>query len=274
MLAGRKLGVIGVGNMGTALIRGWLKSGLAKATEIFIADRAAERVQALHREFGLQTADNLQAAAKSDIVLLAVKPQVLPEVLAELGPQLDASRLVISIAAGIPLSLLADLLPNARLMRVMPNTPTLVQAGMAAVARGPRAEAADLELTCQLFDAVGRSVVVEEKLLDAVTGLSGSGPAYVFLFLEALADGGVKMGLPRQTALLLAAQTILGAASLFLETNEHPGSLKDMVTSPGGTTIAGLHALEQGGFRGLVMNAVEAATKRSSTLAQALNRQP
>ena len=257
MLAGRKIGVIGAGNMGTALIRGWLKTGLIQPTDIIIADSSAERVQGLHREFGVQAADNRQAAPQADIVLLAVKPQVVPEVLAEIQPQLDGSRLVISIAAGIPLSLLADMLPSARLMRVMPNTPTLVQAGMAAVAPGPRSDEADLELTCRLFDAVGRSVVVEEKLMDAVTGLSGSGPAYVFLFLEALADGGVKMGLPRQTALLLAAQTILGAASLFLETREHPGSLKDMVTSPAGTTIAGLHALEQGGFRGLAMSAVE-----------------
>jgi pyrroline-5-carboxylate reductase len=239
-----------------------------------IADRAAERLQSLQREFGVPAADNPQVAAQADIVLLAVKPQVMPEVLAEIQSQINKSRLVISIAAGIPLGLLADMLPNARLMRVMPNTPTLVQAGMAAVAPGPRVDAGDLELTCRLFDAVGRSVVVEEKLMDAVTGLSGSGPAYVFLFLEALADGGVKMGLPRPTALLLAAQTILGAASLFLETREHPGSLKDMVTSPGGTTIAGLHALEQGGFRGLAMNAVEAATKRSSALAQALKPQP
>ncbi len=274
MLAGRKIGVIGAGNMGTALIRGWLKAGLAQPTDIFIADSAPERVQSLHREFGLQAADNRQLAAQADIVLLAVKPQVVPEVLAEIQPQIDASRLVISIAAGIPLSLLAEMLPTARLMRVMPNTPTLVQAGMAAVAKGPRADRADLELTCRLFEAVGRSVVVEEKLMDAVTGLSGSGPAYVFVFLEALADGGVKMGLPRQTALLLAAQTILGAASLFLETQEHPGSLKDMVTSPGGTTIAGLHVLEQGGLRGLAMSAVEAAAKRSSALAQALKPQP
>ncbi len=274
MLAGCKIGVIGAGNMGTALIRGWLNAGLAQPTEIFIADAVPERVQSLHREFGVQAADNRQVAAQADIVLLAVKPQVVPEVLAEIQPQLDASRLVISIAAGIPLSLLAEMLPTARLMRVMPNTPTLVQAGMAAVAKGPRTDTADLELTCRLFDAVGRSVVVEEKLMDAVTGLSGSGPAYVFLFLEALADGGVKMGLPRQTALLLAAQTILGAASLYLETQEHPGSLKDMVTSPGGTTIAGLHVLEQGGFRGLAMSAVEAAAKRSSALAQALKPQP
>jgi pyrroline-5-carboxylate reductase len=274
MLAGRKLGVIGVGNMGTALIRGWLNTGLFKAEEILIADRETERLESLHREHGLQAADNRQVAAGADIVLLAVKPQVITEVMAELQTQLDGSRLVISIAAGIPLNLMADLLPEARLMRVMPNTPTLVQAGMAAVARGPRADEADLELTCRLFEAVGRAVVVDEKLMDAVTGLSGSGPAYVFLFLEALADGGVKMGLPRQTALVLAAQTIAGAAGLYLETREHPGSLKDMVTSPAGTTIAGLHALEQGGFRGLVMNAVESATKRSSALAQALKPQP
>lgn len=274
MLAGRKLGIIGAGNMGTALLRGWLTAGLATPADILIADSAIERVQGLQREFGVMAADNQQVAARADILLLAVKPQVLPEVLAEIQPQVDGSRLVISIAAGIPLSLLADMLPSARLMRVMPNTPTLVQTGMAAIAQGPRTDAADLALTCRLFDAVGRSVVVEEKLMDAVTGLSGSGPAYVFLFLEALADGGVKMGLPRQTALELAAQTILGAAKLFLETREHPGSLKDMVTSPGGTTIAGLHVLEQGGFRGLAMTAVEAATKRSSALAQPLKPQP
>jgi pyrroline-5-carboxylate reductase len=274
MLAGRKIGVIGVGNMGAALIRGWLNAGLAKRSDIFIADTAPEKVQLLHREFGLQVWDNQQVAAHTDIVLLAVKPQVLPEVLVEVQPHLSASPLVISIAAGFPLARLAEMLPTARLMRVMPNTPTLVQAGMAAIAPGPRTDSADLELTCQLFDAVGRSVVVDEHLMDAVTGLSGSGPAYIFILLEALADGGVKMGLPRQTALLLAAQTILGAAQLYLETQDHPGNLKDMVTSPGGTTIAGLHVLEQGGMRGLVMSAVEAAAKRSSALAQALKPQP
>jgi pyrroline-5-carboxylate reductase len=274
MLSSRKLGVIGAGNMGAALIRGWLAAGLAKPSDIVFSDTDPNRVQELQKELGLTTAANQQVAARADILLLAVKPQIMPQVLAEIQSQVNESRLVISIAAGIPLSLMADLLPAARLLRVMPNTPTLVQAGMAAVAPGPRTDAADLELTCRLFDAVGRSVVVEEKLLDAVTGLSGSGPAYVFLFLEALADGGVKMGLPRPTALLLAAQTILGAAQLFLATKEHPGSLKDMVTSPGGTTIAGLHALEQGGFRGLAMNAVEAAAKRSSALAQALKPQP
>lgn len=274
MLSGRTIGIIGVGNMGTALIRGWLNTGLVKPGEMFIADRETEKLESLQREYGLHLGDNLQVASQADIILLAVKPQVIPEVMAELQGRLDASRLVISIAAGIPLHLMAAMLPEARLMRVMPNTPTLIQSGMAAVARGPRADDGDLELTCRLFDAVGRSVVVDEKVMDAVTGLSGSGPAYVFVFLEALADGGVKMGLPRQTALLLAAQTILGAASLYLETREHPGSLKDMVTSPAGTTIAGLHALEQGGFRGLVMNAVESAAKRSSALAPALKPQP
>lgn len=273
MLAGGTLGVIGVGNMGAALIRGWLSTGLVKPGDMCIADPETEKVESLCREYGLQAADNRQVALQADIVLLAVKPQILPEVLAELQRYLDDSRLVISIAAGVPLHLMAEMLPAARLVRVMPNTPTLIQAGMAAVARGPRADDRDLEVVCRLFEAVGRAVVVEEKLLDAVTGLSGSGPAYVFLFLEALADGGVKMGLPRQTALLLAAQTILGAAALYLETREHPGSLKDMVTSPAGTTIAGLHALEAGGFRGLVMNAVESAAKRSSALAQALKPQ-
>ncbi|MGQ9922172.1 MAG: pyrroline-5-carboxylate reductase, partial [Desulfobacca sp.] len=206
-------------------------------------------------------------ARRAGILLRAVKPHILPAVLADIKPESDATKLVISIAAGVPLQFLAEQLPDARLIRVMPNTPTLVRAGMAALAAGPNCRPADLTLAQELFAAVGQAVTVPEHLLNAVTGLSGSGPAYVFLMLEALADGGVKMGLPRATALLLAAQTILGAAKLFLETRDHPGVLKDMVTSPAGTTITGLHVLEQGGFRGLLMAAVEAAAKRSAALA-------
>lgn len=267
MLAARRLGVIGVGNMGAALIRGWLATDLVEPRHLIIADANPHRLQEMAEDLGLQTDTNTQVASRADVLLLAVKPQILPQVLAEIQRQVDASKLVISIAAGIPLSFLAEHLPGARLMRVMPNTPTLVQAGMAAIAPGPNSHAEDLALTQHLFEAVGLAVVVSENLLDAVTGLSGSGPAYIFMLLEAMADGGVKMGLPRATALLLAAQTILGAARLYLESQEHPGSLKDMVTSPAGTTITGLHVLEQGGFRGLIMSAIEAATKRSAALA-------
>lgn len=267
MLGERRLGVIGMGNMGAALVRGWLESGLLQPGDLMIADADAQRRQQVAVAWGLQAGTNREVAAAAAILLLAVKPQVLPAVVAEVSDLLTASHLVISIAAGVPLSFLAQRLPMTRLVRVMPNTPTLVQAGMAALAPGPYCSREDLALAQQLFAAVGEAVVVDENLLDAVTGLSGSGPAYVFVMLEAMADGGVKMGLPRSTALLLAAQTIFGAAKLFLETRDHPGLLKDIVTSPGGTTITGLHVLEQGGFRGLVMAAVEAATKRAQALA-------
>ncbi len=270
MLKNHTLGVIGVGNMGTALIKGWLASGLVKTQDLLIADADAQRLQKVAGKFGLQTGTNREAAALATILLLAVKPQILPAVLAEIRSAVDATKLVISIAAGVPLQFLAEQLPGVRLIRVMPNTPTLVQAGMAALAAGPNCDPDDLTLAQQLFEAVGRAVTVPENLLDAVTGLSGSGPAYVLVMLEALADGGVKMGLPRVVAYELAAQTLLGAAKLYLETRDHPGVLKDMVTSPAGTTITGLHVLEQGGFRGVLMAAVEAATKRSAALAPPL----
>jgi len=263
----QQLGVIGVGSMGSALLRGWLETDLLTPEQLLIADADQERLRNLAAELGLRSDRNEALAAQADVLLLAVKPQVMETVLAEIRSQVNPTKLIISIAAGIPLAFLAHHLPGARLLRVMPNTPTLVQAGMAAIAPGPNSHPQDLALAQELFAAVGKTVVVPENLMDAVTGLSGSGPAYVFLLLEALADGGVKMGLPRATALLLAAQTILGAAKLFLETREHPGVLKDMVTSPAGTTIAGLHVLEQGGLRGIVMSAVEAAAKRSAALA-------
>lgn len=265
----KQLGVIGIGNMGQALVRGWLKAGLVTPPNLWLADVEPEKVEQLQREFGVRSGSNRQVAAVAGILVLSVKPQVIPAVLAEIRDVITTPPLAISIAAGIPLSYLEQALPQARWVRVMPNTPTLVQAGMAALAAGTSATAQDLAVAEELFAAVGRTVTVPEKLLDAVTGLSGCGPAYVFLFLEALADGGVKMGLPRDTALLLAAQTLLGSAILYLQTSYHPGVLKDQVTSPGGATIAGLHVLEQGGWRGLIMSAVEAATKRSQELGQA-----
>ncbi len=264
------IGVIGVGNMGAALLRGWLESGLLTPDGLLIADADERRLQEVAGEFGVPTGTDQEVAARSGVLLLAVKPQIIPQVLAEIRPYVDASKLLISIAAGVSLAFLAQQVPGARLIRVMPNTPTLVQAGMAALAAGPNCRPEDLELAQELLAAVGLAVTVPEHLMDAVTGLSGSGPAYVFVMMEALADGGVKMGLPRAIAYELAAQTLLGAAKLYLETRDHPGRLKDMVTSPAGTTIAGLHVLEQGGFRGLVMSAVEAAAKRSAALAPPL----
>ncbi|MDC0274570.1 pyrroline-5-carboxylate reductase, partial [Planctomycetaceae bacterium] len=204
----------------------------------------------------------------SDVVIIAVKPQHLPHLLTDMQSGISDNLLVISIAAGVTLNTLEKGLNNTgRLIRVMPNTPCLVGAGASGYSLGTKATAEDASLLEKLLTTVGVVRRVEESLLDAVTGLSGSGPAYVYQFIEALSDGGVRMGLPRQTATELAAQTVLGAAKMVLETGQHPGVLKDAVTSPGGTTIAGLHALENGQFRGIVMNAVQQATERSRELA-------
>jgi len=261
------IAMIGSGQMGEALIGGWLAAKTVPPEALVATDASAERRDLVKRRFGVRTGtDNRDAASRADVVVLAVKPQILDGVMKELSPAL-AGKLVLSIAAGVTIAHLARLAPKgARFVRVMPNTPVLVREGVSALSFGDGVSAQDQQLARRLFEAVGRAVVVEEKLMDAVTGLSGSGPAYVFMAIEALADGGVKMGLPRTVADLLAAQTVLGAARMVLETGEHPAKLKDRVASPGGTTIAGLHRLEQGGLRAALMAAVEAAAKRSEEL--------
>jgi len=263
------IAVIGAGQMGEALVGGWLAAKVAAPEAIFATDTSVERRDLMKRRFGIRTgADNREAAAWAEVVVLAVKPQILDAVVRELAPAL-AGKLVLSIAAGVTINRLARLVPRGmKTVRAMPNTPVLVREGVSALSFGPGVTESDQQLARRLFEAVGRVVVVEEKLMDAVTGLSGSGPAYVFLAIEALADGGVKMGLPRTVADLLAAQTLLGAARMVLETGEHPAKLKDRVASPGGTTIAGLHRLEQGGFRAALIAAVEAAANRSAELGQ------
>ena len=264
-LADIKLGFIGVGNMGGAIIRGLVAGGHVTPENLIYYDPDPTRqaqIAALRVEAALDNAEVMHA----QVVVLAVKPQILPAVLAGVQEFARPWHLIISIAAGVSLKFLAEALPESRVIRVMPNAPTLVSAGMAALAPGSGVTPDDLALALELFQAVGQAVVVEEKLMDAVTGLSGSGPAFVAIFIEALADGGVKMGLPRALAHTMAVQTVLGTAKLCLEEDLHPGRLKDMVTSPGGTTIAGLHALESGGFRGLVMDAVSAAAARSKEL--------
>jgi pyrroline-5-carboxylate reductase len=220
-----------------------------------------------HR-FGIHTTThNIDVVRHSEIVVLSVKPQILPQVLDEVAPHLKPHALLISIAAGIPVAKIEKRLPEGtRVVRTMPNTPALVGAGATAIAAGGHATEGDLEIARRIFEAVGKAVLLDEEQLDAVTGLSGSGPAYVFLIIEALSDAGVKMGLSRYNAQALAAQTVLGSAKLLLETNEHPGRLKDMVTSPGGTAIAGIATLEAGGLRTTLINAVEAATRRSQEL--------
>ena len=263
-LKGLKVGFIGAGAMGGAIIRGLLAGAVAREDLIYYdPDPASQKRLA---KLGVEAALDQAEVMHAQVVVLAVKPQVMSQVLAGIKDYARPGHLIISIAAGVTLKTLEAALPESRVIRTMPNTPTIVGAGMAALAPGSRATAEDVALALEIFAAVGRAVVVEERLLDAVTGLSGSGPAYVAVFIEALTDGGVKMGLPRHLALLLATQTVLCAARLCLEEEMHPGVLKDLVTSPGGTTITGLHILEDGRFRGLVMSAVEAATLRSKEL--------
>ena len=264
-LAEIKLGFIGVGNMGGAIIRGLVGGGRVAPENLIYYDPDPGR-QAQMAGLGVEAALDNAEVMHSPVVVLGVKPQILPAVLAGVKEFARPWHLIISIAAGVPLKVLEETFPESRGIRVMPNAPTLVSAGMAALAPGSRTTPDDLALALELFQAVGQAVVVEERLMDAVTGLSGSGPAFVAIFIEALADGGVKMGLPRSLAHTMAVQTVLGTAKLCLEEDLHPGLLKDMVTSPGGTTIAGVHALESRGFRGTVMDAVSAAAERSKEL--------
>ena len=263
-----RIGFLGAGKMATALGQGWIHSGLVVPQDVCASDPiAAAREHFTNSTGAAAFADNPRVATQSDVLVLAVKPQNLPELLREIKPALQDRHLLISIAAGITLRQISEALgADRRLIRVMPNTPCLVGASASAFAAAATATPADVQLTERLLGSVGRAMQVPEKLLDAVTGLSGSGPAFVAVMIEALADGGVRMGLPRDLALVLAAQTVLGSAKLMLETGLHPGQLKDMVASPAGTTIAGLHALERGGIRAALMDAVEAATNRSVEL--------
>lgn len=265
---GKKVGFLGAGNMGEAMIRGLLKAGVVPAEDIFATDVRLDRLQQLGKLYGIHTlSDNSLLVKRVDVVILAVKPQIIHSVLKEVAPAVAPKKLLISVAAGVPTAALrADLPKGVRLIRVMPNTPALVLEGMTAVAKADGLQKGDLETAEEIFGAVGKVVVLEEEALDAVTGLSGSGPAYVALMIEALADGGVKVGLDRLTAMTLAAQTVLGSAKLLIETGAHPGQLKDMVTSPGGTAIAGIAALEEGGVRRTLISAVERATLRSREL--------
>lgn len=267
-LSGRKIGFIGGGNMASALVRGLLSSNAVEASAVRVSDVNDARRDELSAKFGVETtADNAVVADWADVIVIAVKPQIVDRILAPIADGVREGDLVISIAAGVPIEALEARLPApARVVRTMPNTAAIALAGATAIAPGTHAQKADVEVARALFSAVGRCVVLDEGLLDAVTGLSGSGPAYVMLMIEALADGGVKVGLGRDVALLLAAQTVYGAAKLQLETGEHPGRLKDMVTSPGGTAIAGLHTLEAGGLRRTLIDAVEAAAERSAEL--------
>ena len=271
MLKDKKIGFIGSGNMGEALISGLVQSGATSPENIICSDIREEPLEVIKEKYGIATTtSNIEVVEKSDIIIYATKPQILATVLNETADVLDKSKLVISIAAGVPLAAIASgLKKDLRLIRVMPNICAFVKESATAIAAGEFVINGDIELAKAIFDSVGVSVFIQENILmDAFTGLSGSGPAYVFLIIDAMADAGVKMGLSRRDSLLLSAQTVMGSAKLLLESNEHPGQLKDRVTSPGGTSIAGIHTLEQGGLRTTIMDAVEAATNRSSELGE------
>lgn len=264
-----KLGVIGCGKMGTALVQGAIRAGVVEAGETFGCDPYEKSREAFALATGANvTADIAEMAAASEVILLCTKPLDVPKALADAARVAAGQpRLVISIAAGVTLAALeAAATENFRIIRAMPNTPALVGQGAAAYCLGSRATADDAKTAQSLLGAVGLAVETPERLMDAVTGLSGSGPAYIYVVIDALADGGVRAGIPRADAVRLAAQTVLGAAAMVLETGEHPAVLKDMVTSPGGTTIAGLAALEKHGLRNALIEAVTAATQRATEL--------
>ena len=254
--------------MGEALVKGLLKAELYKASSLLAAEPNKERRGYLETTYGIETRDTaLPVWQACSTVLLAVKPQVMTEVLTSAKPSIQKAHLIITIAAGLPLAVYERILDkDAKIIRVMPNTPALILEGASALCCNANVTPDEMRTASTIFSAVGKAVVLDERYLDAVTGLSGSGPAYVFTFVEALIDAGLKTGLTRDVAEILAMQTVLGSVKLMCETKEHPAVLRSRVTSPGGTTIAGLHVLEKSGFRGIVMDAVEAAARRSAEL--------
>src|SRR5687767_8405527 len=265
-----KVGFLGAGKMATALAKGFIRAGLVNAQSVFASDPVeASRTQFAGETGAKATTSNADVLKSAPVIFLAVKPSHVNEVLAEVKPAFTDRHVLISIAAGVPIARMEAVLgASARIIRVMPNTPALVGESASAFALGKGAHAEDGALVQKLLSSVGVAYEVKEALLDAVTGLSGSGPAYGFVLIEALSDGGVAAGLPRDVATKLAAQTLLGSAKMVLETGLHTGTLKDMVTSPGGTTIEGLQELEKGGVRAALINAVRAATEKSRKLGQ------
>ena len=272
MLTNKKLGFIGGGNMAEAMVNGLITASFIEARNILVSDPISERLEYMHSEYKVKTtSDNRELVQKSDILVIAVKPQSVKKILKNFADLVDGEKLIVSVAAGVPISLIEEILDGKSekkvpVVRTMPNTPALVQEGVTAICRSEHVTKTEMKIVHRIFEAIGQTVDVEEGHIDAVTGLSGSGPAYIFMIIEALSDAGVKMGLSREVANILTVQTVLGSAKLARESGKHPGELKDMVTSPGGTTISGLHALEEGGLRTTLMNAVENATRRSMAL--------
>lgn len=267
-LRDQKIGFIGGGSMAEALITGLLGAGLMEPATVYVSDISDTRLDYLREKFGLQTGDNTTVCRAADIVILAVKPQVMPFVLEEIAPAVSAELTVVSIVAGITTEVIESFFSRpVPVVRVMPNTPCLVGQGASALCPGKFSSQSNLDKAMAVFRTSGQAVVVAESMMDCVTGLSGSGPAYMYMIMEGLIDGAVRLGMSRDVARVLTAQTMLGSAQMVLETGEHPARLKDMVTTPGGTTIAGLYALEEGALRSVLMKAVAEATNRSSELA-------
>jgi pyrroline-5-carboxylate reductase len=274
-LSDKKLAVLGAGKLGGILLRAYLKQKLFVSSRVTATVRHAERAAALAKELGVAvTTDNRQAVKSADIILLTVKPQTVSDVLQEIAPEIGAETLIVSVAASVPTGFVEQQLAAASggkrnevaVVRAMPNTPAAVGCGMTAICGGTHAGAAHLEIARAMFDAVGRAIALDEKHMDAVTGLSASGPAFAYIILESLAEGGVKVGLPRDVATLLAAQTMKGSASVVLETGDHPALLKDAVTTPAGCTIDGILELEEGKLRVTLIKAVVKATSRAGEL--------
>ena len=267
----KKLSFIGGGNMEEAMLRGLLKKKIFTPKQVLVSEPRKDRTKSLSQKYRIRvTSDNKAAVRFGGIIILAVKPQIMREVLQELAGVVTKKHVVISIAAGISTLFIASQIgKDKRIIRTMPNTPSQIGEGAIALCGGGKSTPNDIRVARDLFAAVGTTVIIPEAHMDAVTGLSGSGPAYIFLIIEALTDGGVKMGISRENAQALVLQTIIGSGRMVLETGDHPSKLKDLVTSPGGTTIAGLHVLEEKGIRGALINAVVAASERSRELSQA-----
>jgi pyrroline-5-carboxylate reductase len=268
MALNQRIAFIGAGSMTEALVAGMLTAGVTEATCLHATDILPSRRDYMRAQYGIGMGqNNREVAAYGDILILSVEPQDLDEVLIDIRPSLREDCLIVSVAAGYPIArVAAHVNPERPIVRAMPNTPSSILAGVTALSFGIHVSDLHRAVAKTIFEAVGKVVVLDETLMDAVTGLSGSGPAYIYVMIEALADGGVRMGLPRQVAEMLAAQTVLGSARMLLESGEHPGRLKDRITSPAGTTIAGIEQLEARQFRATLMSAVEAATKRSLEL--------
>lgn len=263
----KKLCIIGLGKMGSTLAKGLINAGILKKEQIIGTDISVENFEMNPVYCSIETLnDNIKAVQQCDIVLLSVKPQVIDKVLKEIS-SFCKEKIVISIASGITINHLERALPSStKIIRAMPNTPILVGEGVIAISKNKNVSDDELDMVKSILESVGKVYVVEEELMDVITALSGSGPAYVYIIIEALADGGVLMGLPRNLSLELATRTVLGSAKMVLESDKHPGELKDMVTSPAGTAIRGIEVLESRGIRGTIMDAVKEATKRSQEI--------